>query len=241
MRTKLKLLEDLQALDLKIDGRQAEREALLARLGEYDRQVQDAREAVAAKNNEQAALTQEKEGLEQNLELESENINRSEVRLSEIKTQKEYQAVLKEVSTAKKLKTEIEEQILAKIAEIDELKGEIAKREEDLSKLEENVASGKSEVEEAIRAMDEEIATDSDSRQAITAGLNASLLKRYDMLRERRQGVAVVEARDGNCIGCNMNIPPQLFNNLYKEQEIYTCPHCQRILFLKQNGEEPQQ
>lgn len=241
MRTKLKLLEDLQALDLKIDGRQAERDALLTRLGEFDRQVQDAREAVAAKSNEHAALTQEKEGLEQNLELESENINRSEVRLSEIKTQKEYQAVLKEVSTAKKLKTEIEEQILTKISEIDELKEEIAKREEDLAKLEENVASGKSEVEAAIRAMDAEITTDANSRLAITAGLNASLLKRYDMLRERRQGVAVVEARDGNCAGCNMNIPPQLYNNLYKEQDIYACPHCQRIIFMRMDGEESQQ
>ena len=60
-------------------------------------------------------LWKKKRGLEENFTAESENIVRSEAHLKEIKTQKEYQAVSKEISGAKKLTAELEEQILQKI------------------------------------------------------------------------------------------------------------------------------
>jgi predicted nucleic acid-binding Zn-ribbon protein len=60
------------------------------------------------------------------------------------------------------------------------------------------------------------------------------MFKRYEKLREGRRGVAVAEARAGGCMGCNMQLPPQMYNNLYKGEELITCPHCQRILVLKQ-------
>jgi predicted nucleic acid-binding Zn-ribbon protein len=73
-------------------------------------------------------------------------------------------------------------------------------------------------------------------REKIIKEIPASLLKRYDALRERRQGVAVVEAKAGSCLGCYMGLPPQMYNNLLKVSELVTCPHCQRVLFVRQDG-----
>jgi predicted nucleic acid-binding Zn-ribbon protein len=53
------------------------------------------------------------------------------------------------------------------------------------------------------------------------------------MLREQRRGIAVVEARDGSCLGCNMQLPPQLYNSLFRGDDLITCPHCQRVLVLR--------
>jgi uncharacterized protein len=50
---------------------------------------------------------------------------------------------------------------------------------------------------------------------------------------ERRAGVAIVEARNGTCLGCNMQLPPQMFNSLFRTQEIQSCPHCNRLLFVE--------
>ena len=48
----------------------------------------------------------------------------------------------------------------------------------------------------------------------------------------------IAEARNGSCLGCNMNLPPQVFNSLYKVDNLVVCPHCQRMLFLRPQAEE---
>lgn len=237
MRNKLRILQELQAVDLKIDGREGERQGLLAEIEALDRKVAEAADALAVKNADMAALEEEKATIEANLALETENIQRSEARLSEIKTQKEYQAVLKEISSAKKVKGELEEEILKKSVRLDELKQETEALSSDLVALEANVDTQKSEIKTRLKAMEGIIAAELAQRDAAEKGLPASLVTRYNALRQRRQGVAVVEAKDGSCLGCNMNIPPQLYNNLHKGEEILYCPHCQRVLYLRQDDE----
>jgi predicted nucleic acid-binding Zn-ribbon protein len=63
--------------------------------------------------------------------------------------------------------------------------------------------------------------------------LPVTLRKRYLLLMERRGGVAVVEARNGACLGCHMHLPPQMYNSLFTLQEVQSCPHCSRLLFVR--------
>ncbi|BDV44471.1 hypothetical protein GURASL_33940 [Geotalea uraniireducens] len=236
MRKNLMLLEELQELDLKIDGRHGEKQTLLDQLAALDERVDSVRRTVSEKREELALLEDERRSLEQNLITENENIARSEARQKEIKTQKEYQAVLKEVSAAKKQKSELEEQLQQKRTQIEELSGEIAAREEELASLEANIDSQKAEIQGSIDRLEQEISVDAAAKEATAKSIPASLLKRYGALREKRQGIAVVAARDGNCSGCNMNLPPQLYNSLFRTDELVLCPHCQRMLVLRQEA-----
>jgi hypothetical protein len=234
VHSKVKLLEELQGIDIKIDGRQSEKDALLLEMASLDGELEGSRLAIDALREEMASLQGQKQEIEETLVVETDNITRSEARLHEIKTQKEYQAVLKEISSAKKIKSELEEQILNKISDTETLQGNIAEGEQNLAALTGNITMRKGEVQKKLDRLLAEIATDHAGRETTVAGLNAPLLNRYTMLREKRQGIAVVEARDGSCLGCNMNIPPQMYNNLYRGQELITCPHCQRILYIRQ-------
>lgn len=233
MHAKVKLLEELQEIDVKIDGRQAEKELLLQQMADLDRNLEEARRSLDTLRDELNVLQGAKEEMEQTLTVESENIARSESRLHDIKTQKEYQAVLKEISTAKKVKSELEEQILTKTGETELLQGRVAEGEQNLAALSGNIDLRKGEFQGQLDGLEATIANDRTEREATTAGLAAPLINRYTMLRGKRQGIAVVEARDGSCLGCNMHIPPQMYNNLYKGQDLITCPHCQRILFIR--------
>ena len=234
MRKKMMLLEELQELDLKVDGFQAEKQGLLAEMAVLEKRLQDAREELAARNGDLEARSAEKLALEENMATEQANIARSETNLKEIKTQKEYQAVSKEISTAKKLIAEIEEQLLQKIGEIEQIAVDLAGRNENLAELEQNVAGQKAEVQAKIDQLESSILQDQQNRSDTAKEIPASMLKRYDKLREARRGIAVVEARDGSCLGCNMHIPPQLYNNLFRGDDLITCPHCQRMLVLRQ-------
>jgi len=238
LRTNLKMLGDLQEIDLKLDALRGEKETLLAEIAGLEGRVAEAQSELACMEGDLALREEEKQGLETSLAAEAENIVRSETNLKGIKTQKEYQAVSKEIATAKKLKTELEEQILQKIGQIEELSTEIAGRRETLGALDEKVSGEKAEVLEKVARLDGEIATDHAARETIAGGLPSSVTRRYGLLREQRRGLAVVEARDGSCLGCNMNLPPQLYNTLFRGDDLITCPHCQRVLILKQKDQE---
>ena len=61
------------------------------------------------------------------------------------------------------------------------------------------------------------------------AGVSKDVKSRYNILLERRGGVAVVNVKNGVCLGCFMNIPPQLFIEVTKNEQFITCPSCNRI------------
>ena len=233
MRKNLKLLDELQTIDLKNDGFSEEKEGLLNGLAELDAELIGGRDAVAAKKEELTFLKEEREKLEEGIAAEQDNIRRSEAHQKEIKTQKEYQAVSKEIAAAKKLGAELEEQLLQKIGQIDELTAAIAGIEETLMTLEQQVNIRKNELQEKIDRLEAELDSGMVAREAIVKGLPASVTRRYGILREQRRGVAVVEAREGSCLGCNMQLPPQLYNTLFRADELILCPHCQRILILR--------
>ncbi|GFO56052.1 hypothetical protein GMSM_30590 [Geomonas sp. Red276] len=234
MRNKLKSLYELQEIDLRIDGLDSEKGQLLAEAQALEAKLAEARERIAARREESETVAAEKAALDASLAAENENITRSESHQKEIKTQKEYQAVSKEISGAKKMIAELEDQILQKINALEEIAADIAKRESDLQELEANVATQQAELQAKVTALETGIAADAVTREETVKILPASVMKRYSRLRDQRRGVAVVEAREGNCMGCNMHLPPQLYNTLFRADDVITCPHCQRILIMKQ-------
>ena len=237
VRKNLEILYELQEIDLKLDGIAGVRDALLAEIEALDQKVTEARQELLVKDEGRALLDAEREGLETTLATESENIVRSEARLKEIKTQKEYLAVSKEIGAARKMKIELEEQLLQKIAQLEELKNDIAERQVNLSTLEGNIDAQKAEVQLKVDALESDISADRAARDEKVRELPAAVIKRYAKLREMRRGVAVVEARDGNCLGCNINLPPQLYNTLFRGDELITCPHCQRMVVYRQQAQ----
>ncbi|WP_088536881.1 zinc ribbon domain-containing protein [Geobacter sp. DSM 9736] len=235
MRNNLKVLDGLQEIDLRIDALKVDVKGLEDGIAVLERDVAEAQEAVDTRNAALLALEEEKRQLEESVSAESENIVRSEQRLKEIKTQKEYQAVSKEITSAKKLKVELEEQALQKISQIEEVRADLNSRMESIRELEQNVAARKSELQTQIDQLSGTVAEETGARDNAVKTLPSSIVKRYSLLREQRRGLAVVEAREGYCLGCNMNLPPQLYNSLYRGAELITCPHCQRILVLRQD------
>lgn len=234
MKKRLDMLEQLQEIDLQIDVLKNSQNGLHGEMNGIEQGLDVAREELAGLRTRVAQLEQEKGGLEGLLATEQENIRRSESHMKEIKTNKEFQAIGREIAAARKQAAELEEQVLQKIGQIEELTGEIAAKSASLAELEENTDQRIKEKQAEIAAVQQDIDTDSARREEITKHLPASLMKRYDSLREQRRGQAVAIARDGYCLGCNMNLPPQLYNSLFRGDDLISCPHCQRVLILKQ-------
>jgi predicted nucleic acid-binding Zn-ribbon protein len=233
LKKKLDMLEELQEVDQQIDTLKAAYDGLQAELSGINQGVDAAREELLLIEANLSALETEKSKFEVTHAVELENIVRSETNMKEIKTNKEFQAVGREITAAKKQVTDLEEQMLQKISQIEELAGELAEKKSVCDELTKNSAERVVAKQAEIDKLKSDIDADVERRESVTKGLPASLVKKFTILREQRRGRALAIARDGYCMGCNMHLPPQLYNNLYKYEELLACPHCQRILILK--------
>lgn len=96
------------------------------------------------------------------------------------------------------------------------------------------VARRRREVETGVAKLKGELAVLEKQRKELRKGVPAQLLKRYEFIRQRRNGTAISPVEEGVCLGCHMNILPQQFIDLQKGVEIIQCPHCQRILYWQE-------
>ena len=228
----LQVLKALQALDCErrelIQQRQQLAEEQAGLQGELDR-VQAMANSLAGTI---AARQEERQELLRKLEHERGLAARAESRLPQIKTQREYLAVLKEVDAAKKQIKDLGDQVAAKDRDLEALNADKGEKDSELAILAEQTAARQTGIDAAVVALEGGLADHGRQRDELTGKLPVALRKRYDMLLERRNGQAVVEARNGACLGCHMQLPPQLFNRLYVAKEVQNCPHCNRLLYL---------
>ncbi len=232
MQKQLQLLRDLQALDTERKVVEVERQVGFKEQQALNAELERLQEMVDSLTDEMGALEKEQSELANAMALEQQNIERSEGRLPQIKTQKEYIAVLKEVDTAKKLAKELQDQIDAKNGTLASLGLEKSEKDDELAKAKQEASERCAAIEASLVSVIKQLDEMERQRKVLMEGLPTKLRKRYELLMSKRAGVAIVEARGGACLGCHMHLPPQMFNSLFVIKEIQSCPHCNRLLFV---------
>jgi hypothetical protein len=193
----------------------------------------------------QTAQLQEVEDLQkQRREAETESaemedgIKKSRARLMEIKSNIEYKAMLKEIAFKEDQRDQRETRILELLEQIEAHKGTLTELEAQLQERQEALAQRTAAVAKAVQQLQQRQAGLEEQRKSLRKGVSAPLLKRYEFIRQRRNGTAIAAVHDGVCLGCHMNILPQQFIDLQKGEEILQCPHCQRILYWQEEEAE---
>lgn len=72
-------------------------------------------------------------------------------------------------------------------------------------------------------------------RRGVAEALPEATLKRYEAIRKDRKGLAVTPASGGKCLACRMAFPPQLFNDLQKNEAVIACPNCGRLMYWREH------
>jgi predicted nucleic acid-binding Zn-ribbon protein len=116
---------------------------------------------------------------------------------------------------------------------VDAKKKLLADRAGDVEALKASIAKDGDAAKERMAEIEAKIAELRGERDKLAADVRPDVLKRYSNIRMRR-GLAVVSVRNGTCQGCNMNIPPQLYNVLQRGQTVETCPSCHRIIYWEE-------
>ena len=230
MNEQLRLLRELQDLDLDLKAIEADKERYPMEIKILDEKLASEKEMLRERREKSDLLEKERRQKEGDLELEQERMKRAQSKLYEVKTNKEYQALLAEIEALKEINSQREIEILEIMDEIDELKREYATMEKELLETEKRIGAEKKSLEENLGKVDGALASKKRKRTMVAKKLRPELMMLYQRLREKRR-TAAVPARFGACQGCNMKIPPQMFNEVQKSEAIIVCPSCNRILY----------
>lgn len=213
----LRVLEKKQSTPLKI-------KAIEEDLAKIEEGMKEVRAGLESQKEKRREMDREVDELE-------EKIRKSNIKLDNIKSNKEYRAALKELDDLKREKSLMEDAVLEVMEEVEAMEDRISsdkvRWEQARKKYEENLE----EIREQMKELDRDLESLQEERSKLIKEVDADLLKTYDFLREKRGGLAVTPVMKGVCTGCNIGLPPQRFNELRRGDEVMTCPNCRRIIY----------
>ena len=163
----------------------------------------------------------------------NEGMVKTKERLLDVKNNKEYQAMLKEIEIAESSRGDIETEIISILEELDKLFLLVKKDEEILSQHRNEYETEKKIIEADLNAIDADAVSWEQKRADLRKDVSADILARYEKVKNRNNGVGVISVWKQVCNGCHMNIPPQLYNELQKTTELLSCPNCNRIMYFQ--------
>jgi predicted nucleic acid-binding Zn-ribbon protein len=236
-REKLKALEELQQVDLRIRDLTAEAEKHPARLRQIEAERNQAKAHLDTSRGRLADNERARRQNEQLLQMEKEKVRKWESRLNELKTPREYAALARELDIAKKTNQTADEEIKRLAGEYAEVRKQVDAAEQGLAEKEAVVAREGAEITSLLDGLQRRMVELEAERKRLVELCDRSLVSKYERIRKQRGGVAVAPVVGGTCKGCQRNIPPQMANNLLTGTEILSCPNCHRFIYA---AEEPE-
>jgi len=233
LQAQIEILASLQNVDREIKEQTGRKQGLLGEIENKERQIRAKKseiDTLVAGFSEKEKLRLEKDRV---LQDEGKKAIDKRMRMNRIKNVKELQALQREIDQARQNNGDLEEELIRIMQEIDTIKAQIQAKEAEMSMMQEAWQSKQRELEEQIHGIDAAVSQAFTRRQNIAAQVTGDLISRYELIFSRRGGTAVVEVAAGICQGCFMNIPPQLWIEINRNEKLHLCPSCQRILFIK--------
>ncbi len=231
MNPQLLPLIELQNFDLKIAQIKDQQRKIPSLLEAAEAPFQEASRVVKEAASILEARTKERRDRERELEAHEAQVEKLRARLSDLKTNKEYQAHLFEIEMANKRKREIEDQILSLMEHMEASQREVKDAKARLIETEKELSQEKTRLETLHSELAAELAELEVKQKEVAALIDRALLERYTKLKAARKDLALAPLRNGICFGCRLQLPPQLVAEVKRSDELQTCTYCHRILY----------
>jgi len=237
LEQELKTIYEAQKLDTQIFEKEKRLISAPKMIAEMEQEIETLKKNIAKEKEIIDELEKERRKKEKELEADKDKIKKFESKLYEVKTNKEYQALLKEIEAAKTANDKTEEDILILMEKIEELKSDFSNLSAQLKKNEKDFEQNRDRLLKEIDTIDNDVKKLKEERDNLLSVVNSNLRTTYTTLIEKRGGTAVVNLKNGVCLGCFINIPPQLFIEATKNRQLILCPSCNRIFFFQEDPE----
>jgi predicted nucleic acid-binding Zn-ribbon protein len=238
MNTYLKQLVELVEIDKKIDS--------------FEPRVEQIRAELDGKLNAQKELEDKIEKHKEDIQDNELKIRKNELHLQEladklkslsdksssVKTEKEMKALQLEEEIAKE-QVDFANEEIERFEKIKEQKtAEIEEFQKQIEEMQDDIAQTQKETDIQLATLEEERMKVYDNKQALMSAMSQNIIVFYEKIRRWAGNTTVVPVKKQACYGCYMRINDHTYANVIKGEEITTCPHCGRILYLEPQTEE---
>lgn len=232
--TPIRRLYDLQLLD----SRHARLKAMLAGLDDGSAlraQVEQARTDEQALRADLQARQGRLLALELELQSTAEKATKMERDLysGRISNPKELTAMQQDIQALGRQRQRTEEEMLTLMEQIEALSQQLQTLEVGRQARERDLDEHLEEFRTQTRTLSAEIESLRKQREVATAEIDPELMRRYERLRSRKDGVAVAAVVKGICEGCHVAVPEAKLNEVLEGDRIVTCEGCGRILYAE--------
>ncbi len=234
--SELHTLIELQELDLKTVELQEKREGAPREIEVLNQALEASRRTFQESTGNMEEHNRRSRQLEGEVELLRERFSKYKTQLMEVKTNKEYQAMIHEIeSTEQEIRLK-EDQVLEGMMAVDEWEKKLLQMRRELEVEERGTAAKRQELERLALQSQEEISGLQQKRTQLLQEVPQRLIEQYQKIASARSGMALAEARNQSCQACHVKLRPQLFNDVKTNQFIIACESCNRILYYPGTG-----
>ena len=232
---KLRELQDILARKNQLDSEILEAPQLLVKQEELLAQYKT---HYIKKNTDDEAIRQTIGALKAELFETEQKRERAEKGMDNITTQREYDALDREIQDATKKETELRKEILKSEANHKRLDEEIKNEEALIKQQEQELDERKAMIEKEIAEKQHELAELVEGEQRIAPDLDSDTLFKFDRIIKNKQGIGIVPVQGNVCMGCHMILSAQFAIEVREGKSIMYCPYCSRILYYQESEQD---
>ena len=207
-----------------------------------ERRVNDLAAKLAAAQKHHREVQARSGTVDLDLKTRDAHIEKLRTQQQTAKNNKEYQAFLIEINTAKVDKGKVEEEAIRLMEQVDKAGGETAAITTQLETERKRLTELAAQIDDTLKALQAEVDALKPAREAAASTLPAKVLAEFDRLSDRFDGEALSALAKPDrrreeylCTSCNMDLVTDVYNKLHSRDELVFCPSCRRILYIPED------
>lgn len=186
-------------------------------------------------------LKEQQKRLDLDIEDDSTRIKKSKSKLMQVGNNREYQAMVREMDNMERQNRSREEERAALQEERGIQEGNLKAMDEVWTALKAELDVKKTNLDERLAEAEKKLGNLEKNRASTGSEVPPPVLSRYEFIRRRLEHPVIVPVDNGICSGCHIAIPPQVFIELQRGQQILSCPNCQRLIYWDHHFQDPQE
>ena len=238
MEVDFEKLIELQKLDMEIRQFSLFLESIPPQIEALDKRIADSSLIAAAAKEKMTGSQKKRRELEAEVKDIKSQIGKYKRQLNEVKTNKEYTALLKEIEDSEKRVDRLEEAFIAEMLLEDDIQKDIKAASQKLAEVQEVLSKEKEEIYRKQKDAEEKIQQLSRRKAALLPTIPPPQVDLYLSISRKKGGLALSPVRDDFCDLCHVRIRPQVLNELLSSRKLILCENCGRILYWLEQKDE---
>jgi len=193
-----------------------------------------ARQALDDERGRLAANQAARRDIEKELAMQQGRLSKFRDQLMEVKTNREYQAMQKEIETAQHEIQKQEDRLLERMLEFDEVTRQVKQAEQAFTRDQAAIEAERETLASRLLEASAAIGRLAAERAELAARISPPVLALFERVLKYRKTAAVTPVRAGRCSTCQILLRPQTVNELRRNEILYQCESCQRILYYEE-------